>query len=73
MRITTGRVVHGKIEIPGESFSEGSTVTVLAAEDGETFTLSPEEELELRTAMAEADRGEVVPAEDLLPGLRREV
>lgn len=73
MRITTGRVVHGKIEIPGESFAEGSTVTILAPEEGETFTLGPEEELELRTAMAEADRGEVVPAEDLLPGLRREV
>jgi hypothetical protein len=35
MRVTTGTVVNGKIEIPGESFAEGTTVTILAREDRE--------------------------------------
>jgi hypothetical protein len=47
MRVTTGTVVNGKIEIPGESFAEGTTVTILAREDRESFTLGPEAEAEL--------------------------
>ena len=66
MRITTGRVVDGRIEVPGESLPEGSTVTVLAREKDETFTLGAEEEAALLEAMAEGDRGEVIPAEEFL-------
>lgn len=71
MRVTTGRVVEGRIEVPGESFAEGQAVTVLAAEGDETFTLSPEDEAALLAAMAEGDRGEVVSAEEFLGGLGR--
>lgn len=71
MRVTTGKVVNGRIETPGESLAEGSTVTVLASENNETFTLGPEEEAALLDAMAEADRGEVIPAEELLRELGR--
>jgi hypothetical protein len=35
------------------------------------FTLSPEEEAELLLSMAEADRGETMPAEDVLERLAR--
>lgn len=66
MRVTTGRVVGGRIEVPGESFPEGSTVTVLSRENDETFTLGPEEEAALLEAMAEGDKGEVIPAEEFL-------
>jgi len=66
MRLTTGRVVDGRIEVPEESFPEGSTVTVLARENDETFSLGPEEEAALLEAMAEGDRGEVIPAEQFL-------
>jgi hypothetical protein len=72
MRVTTGRVVDGRIEVPGESLAEGSTVTVLAPENDETFTLSPDEEAALLNAMAEGDRGEVVPAEEFLRELGRQ-
>ncbi|MDY7093207.1 MAG: hypothetical protein SX243_09570 [Acidobacteriota bacterium] len=71
MRITTGRVVDGRIEVSGESFAEGSTVTVLAPENDETFTLGPNEEAALLSAMAEGDRGEVVPAEEFFRELGR--
>lgn len=71
MRVTTGRVVEGRIEVPGESFAEGQAVTVLAPEGDETFSLSPEDEAALLAAMAEGDRGEVVSAEEFLESLGR--
>ena len=71
MRVTTGRVVDGRIEVSGESLPEGSTVTVLAREDDETFTLGPEEEAALLEAMAEGDRGDVVPADQFFRELEQ--
>jgi hypothetical protein len=58
MRVTTGKVVNGKIEVLDEDFAEGLLVTILAPEDRETFTLGPEAEAELLAAIAEADRGD---------------
>ena len=69
MRMTTGTVVDGKIEVPGESFSEGQSVTVLAPEGDETFTLPAAEVAALREAMAEGDRGEVISTEEFFQEL----
>ena len=66
MRVTTGTGVNGKIEIPGESFAEGTSVTILAREDGERFTLGPEAEAELLISIEEADRGEFISGDELL-------
>ena len=66
MRVTTGIVVDGRIEAPGESFTEGLAVTILAPEGDETFKLGPEEAADLLAAMAEGDRGEVISVEDFL-------
>lgn len=71
MRVTTGRVVAGRIEIPGESFAEGEAVTVVAIEGDESFTLSSEDEATLLAAMAEGDRGDVVSIEELFRHLER--
>ena len=68
MRITKGKVVRGQIVVEGEPLSEGSTVTILVA-DERTFTLSGEEEAALLEAIAEADRGELLDAEDVLKQL----
>jgi hypothetical protein len=65
MRITRGRVVGGQIVVEGEALSEGATVTVLVSDEN-TFTLNAEEEAALLDAIAEADRGELLDAEDLL-------
>ena len=39
MRIATGKVVGGKLELDGDSLEEGATVTVLVPEPDETFEL----------------------------------
>jgi hypothetical protein len=65
MRITKGRVVGGQIVVEGESLSEGSVVTILVP-DERSFSLSEQDEAALLEAIAEADGGELVDAEDVL-------
>lgn len=71
MRVTTGRVVNGKIEVPYDELAEGMVVTILTPEDGGAFTLGPEAEAALLASIEEADRGEVISGEELLRELRR--
>ena len=70
MKVITGRVIAGRIVIEGEPLEEGSTVTVLAREQDETFVLDSDAEASLLATMAEADRGEVITGEQLLSRLR---
>lgn len=73
MRIQTGRVVKGQIVLKdGAELEEGEVVTIVArdAEDVEGIEVSEEEEEELVAAMAEADRGELVDAEEVFAQLR---
>jgi len=70
MKVITGKVVAGRIVIEGEPLEEGSTVTVLAPEQDETFVLDSQAETALLDAMAEADRGEVTTDKQLLDKLR---
>ena len=70
MRVATGKVVNGRVVVEGTAFDEGAVVTILARDEDETFDLSPEQEAELLLAIAEAERGEVVPADQLLKNLR---
>ena len=69
MRVTTGKVVEGKVVVEGPPLEEGAVVTVLARESEETFRLSPEEEAELLLSIGEADRGETVSLEEVLAKL----
>lgn len=66
MLITSGRVKGGRIELTSETLPEGTTVTILAPENGETFAATPEEEAQLLAAIAEVERGDVVEAAELL-------
>lgn len=70
MKILTGKVAHGRIEVPADLVAEGSLVTILVADDEEGFELSPELENELVEAMAEADRGETMDGWQLLRELK---
>jgi hypothetical protein len=70
MRVVSGKVIAGKIVVEGEPLDEGSTVTVLAPELDEAFMLDSEAEASLLAAIAEADRGETIAAEQLLSKLR---
>lgn len=48
---------------------EGEMVTVLTREEEEPVYLAPDEEAELLAAIAEADRGETITAEELFKRL----
>ena len=68
MRITKGKVVNGHIEVEDEAFDEGSSVTVLVSDES-TFTLTDQEEAVLLDSIAEADRGDLLDAKDVLQRL----
>ncbi len=70
MLITTGKVSNGVIQIDIEDLPDGTTVTLLAHEGDETFELDPAQEMQLLAAIAEAERGELVSASELLQKLR---
>ena len=70
MRVTSGKVVSGRVVVEGEALPEGSIVTILSREADETFQLDEPAERELLESIAEADRGELVPAEEVLKSLR---
>lgn len=71
MKIATGKVVGGKVVLEGATFEEGTSVTVLARDGEDGVVLNPEEEAELLLAIAEADRGELISAEEVLAKLAR--
>jgi hypothetical protein len=70
MKVATGRVVEGRVVVEGEPLEEGATVTVLARESDERFEATAEQEAGLLASIAEAERGETVPAGELLRELR---
>lgn len=71
MRVTSGKVFSGHIE--DEPLPDGVVVTVLARERDESFELDASAEAELLLSLAEADRGELIPAEDVLRSFRDDV
>ncbi len=70
MRITSGRVVAGRILVDREPFPDGSIVTVLSRDADETFELDTASEKALLESIAEADRGETLSADQVLRALR---
>ena len=71
MQIATGIVVGGKVVVEGLELADGEIVVVLTRESEGEVHLSPEEETELLAAIAEADRGETISAEELFARLER--
>jgi hypothetical protein len=70
VRISNGRVVSGQVVLEGEPLPDGALVTVLSREGDETFELDAAAEAEMLESLAEADRGELIPAEEVLRRLR---
>ncbi len=70
MQVFTARVQGGAI-VPeeGVELAEGSRVTVIAGDAEAPFTLTAAQEAELAESIAEADRGDVVSAAELLTRL----
>jgi hypothetical protein len=70
MKIVTGKIVAGQVVVEEMPFDEGTTVTVISRDDGDSFELTPDQEADMLLSLEEADRGDVVPATDLLKSLR---
>ena len=70
MRVATGRVIHGHVELTDAELPEGVSVTVLLPEE-ETFEADPETERMLLESIAQCERGEAIPIETVLEELRR--
>ncbi len=71
MKIATGKVVGGKVVVEGTRLEEGASVTVIAKDDEQGFTLTSEQEAELLKCIAEADRGDLISAEEVLERLSK--
>lgn len=71
MQLAIGTVVNGKIVIEGASLPDGTVVAILAREGDETFGVPAELEAELLESIAQAERGETIPADLLLKQLRQ--
>jgi hypothetical protein len=69
MRIASGKVVGGRVEVDGD-LPEGASVTVLALEGDETFEADPATEKMLLEAIAQCERGDTIPMTELLSELR---
>lgn len=70
MRATSGKVVSGHIVLEGEPLPDGAVVTVLARDVDESFELDAAAEAELLLSLQEADRGELIPADEVLRTFR---
>lgn len=71
MKMSTGKVIDGKVVVEGVELVEGSTVIVLE-EDDEVVELTAEQEAELETASDEIKRGNFVTPEELFEMLRKD-
>jgi hypothetical protein len=71
MRVATGRVVDGRVDLLGTELPEGTAVTVLLPEGDETFEADETTERILLESIAQCERGQTVPFEQVLEELRR--
>lgn len=69
MQVVTGTVVEGKVVLEGVSLPEGTVVTVLAKGPQASVRLPPNLQAELEDALAEADREEGIPGDELIEKL----
>ena len=69
-QIFTAKVQNGVIVTHGVDLPEGAEVTVFLTDDAEV-TVTPEQEAMLRASIAQADRGERIPASEVLAEMRR--
>lgn len=58
--------VNVKIVVDGEPLPKGTVVTILGRETEPAFVFPPELEAELLESIAQADRGDTLPTDELL-------
>lgn len=57
MKVISGTVLGGKVEVPKDTFAEGDRVAIVATEPAEPIQLTPEQEAELVAAVDLAPSG----------------
>jgi hypothetical protein len=70
MRITTGKVVSGKVVLDDEGLPDGTTVTIIAAEDSEEFELGAADEADLLESIQQGSKGLTIPADEVISKLK---
>lgn len=70
MKVISGTVIGGKVEVPRDAFAEGDRVAILAADSAAPIQLTPAQEDELVAAIEDVQRGQYVDGDDLLAELR---
>jgi hypothetical protein len=66
MRVVHGRVEQGRVVLD-EVLPEGTSVAVVVASGEEGFDLDEAQVAELQASIEEADRGELLAIDDVLP------
>jgi len=70
MRVASGRIIDGRVELEDAHLPEGASVTVLLPEDEQTFEADPETERMLLESIAQSERGQTVPLAKVIAELR---
>ncbi len=70
MKVITGIVESGRVEIPTGALLDGARVAVLAPESEEPVVLSAAENAELEAAVNDLRRGDFIEGSELLSQLR---
>jgi len=70
MRVASGRIIDGRVELDDARLPEGASVTVLLPEDEQTFEADAETERMLLESIAQSERGQTVPLAKVLAELR---
>lgn len=72
MRVASGRVVDGHVELTDVEFPDGSDVTVLLPDGDETFEADEATERMLLESMAQCERGQTLSLGAVLERLAKE-
>jgi hypothetical protein len=70
MRVASGRIIDGRVELDDAQLPEGASVTVLMPEGEQTFEADAETERMLLESIAQCERGQTVPFAKVIEELR---
>lgn len=70
MKVITGKVVNGRVELPPGEVPEGESVAVLASDGDAVVKLSPDDERELLDRIGAITRGEFVDGDEFFKNLK---
>ncbi len=70
MRVTTGIVRRGTVELDDKDLPDGTAVTVLVPEREDAFEVTSADKAKLLAAIRELERGEVEDGWELLRSIR---